>query len=63
MTLRIRIGTRRSALALWQARHVGALIEAGNPGRFEVELVEMTTRGDGFLAGPLPALGAKSSVV
>jgi len=59
MALRIRIGTRRSALALWQARYVGALIEAGAPGRFAVELVELTTRGDGFLAGPLPEGGGK----
>jgi hydroxymethylbilane synthase len=59
MTLRIRIGTRRSALALWQARYIGGLIEAAAPGRVSVELVEITTRGDHFLAGPLPQGGGK----
>jgi hydroxymethylbilane synthase len=60
MTGRIRIGTRRSALALWQARHVSGLIEAAAPkGCYAIELVEITTGGDRFPAGPLPAGGGK----
>jgi hydroxymethylbilane synthase len=55
----LRIGTRRSALALWQARHVAGLIEAAAPGRFRVELVEIVTGGDRFQTGPLPTGGGK----
>jgi hydroxymethylbilane synthase len=41
----LRIGTRASALALWQARHVRALLGA-LPGAPAVELVPITTSGD-----------------
>ncbi len=41
----LRIGTRASALALWQARHVEGLIRA-LPGAPQVELVPITTTGD-----------------
>jgi hydroxymethylbilane synthase len=41
----LRIGTRASALALWQARHVESLIRA-LPGAPPVELVPITTTGD-----------------
>ena len=41
----LRIGTRASALALWQARHVEGLIRA-LPGAPPVELVPITTTGD-----------------
>jgi hydroxymethylbilane synthase len=41
----LRIGTRASALALWQARHVESLIRA-LPGAPKVELVPITTTGD-----------------
>ena len=41
----LRIGTRASALALWQARHVASLIRA-LPGAPPVELVPITTTGD-----------------
>jgi hydroxymethylbilane synthase len=41
----LRIGTRASALALWQARHVESLIR-GLPGAPPVELVPITTTGD-----------------
>ncbi len=40
----MRIGTRRSALALAQAHWVAARLRAGGVG--EVELVELTTAGD-----------------
>jgi hydroxymethylbilane synthase len=41
----LRIGTRASALALWQARHVEALLRA-QPGAPPVELVHIKTEGD-----------------
>lgn len=58
MADRVRIGTRRSALALWQAEHIAGLLSAANPG-LSVELVKMTTQGDRFLAGPLSEVGGK----
>ena len=41
----LRIATRASQLALWQANHVADLIRETDPG-IEVELVEVTTTGD-----------------
>jgi len=41
----LRIGTRASALALWQARHVAALL-AARPGALPTELVHINTSGD-----------------
>lgn len=41
----IRLGTRGSALALWQARHVSARLRAAHPG-LTVELVILQTEGD-----------------
>lgn len=49
---RLRIGTRGSALALWQARHVGDRLRQAHAG-LEVELVTIRTRGD--RAGWAPA--------
>lgn len=48
----LRIGTRASALALWQARHVEALIRA-RPGAPAVELVHIRTSGDAQRDVPL----------
>ena len=48
----LRIGTRASALALWQARHVEALLRA-QPGAPPVELVHIRTAGDVHSAVPL----------
>jgi hydroxymethylbilane synthase len=48
----LRIGTRASALALWQARHVQALI-AAQSGAPRVELVHIRTAGDEQTAVPL----------
>ena len=58
MTARIRIATRQSALALWQAEHVAALLRAAHAG-IDVELVPMTTRGDRILDRPLAEIGGK----
>ncbi|MEW5835685.1 MAG: hydroxymethylbilane synthase [Pseudomonadota bacterium] len=54
----LRIATRKSALALWQAEHVAAQLRAAHPG-LEVELVPMSTRGDEILDRPLAAVGGK----
>jgi hydroxymethylbilane synthase len=48
----LRIGTRASALALWQARHVAALL-AAQPGAPAAELVHISTGGDREPATPL----------
>ena len=44
----LRIATRKSPLALWQAEHVAARLQAAHPG-LQVELVKMVTRGDKIL--------------
>ena len=49
---RLRIGTRGSALALWQSRHVAGLLSRHLPG-LEVELVEITSLGDRVTDMPL----------
>lgn len=54
----LRIATRQSRLALWQAEHVAALLRAAHPG-LKVELVPMTTQGDRILDRPLASIGGK----
>jgi hydroxymethylbilane synthase len=54
----LRIATRKSALALWQAEHVAALLRVAHPG-LSVDLVPMSTRGDEILDQPLAAIGGK----
>jgi len=58
----IRIATRKSPLALWQAEHVAAALRDHHPG-IEVELVTMTTRGDQILDSPLAKIGGKGLFV
>ncbi|WP_299260728.1 hydroxymethylbilane synthase [uncultured Kushneria sp.] len=58
----IRIATRKSQLALWQAEHVKSRLEALHPG-LEVELVGMSTRGDRILDTPLAKIGGKGLFV
>jgi len=55
---RLRIATRKSALALWQTEHVAARLRALHPG-LAVELVPMSTQGDRVLDRPLAAIGGK----
>jgi hydroxymethylbilane synthase len=55
---RLRISTRKSPLALWQAEHVRARLIAAHPG-LEVELVTMSTAGDRILDAPLAKIGGK----
>lgn len=54
----VRIGTRRSALALYQTHHIRALLEEAYPD-LEVEVVEMDTKGDKIRDIPLPQIGGK----
>ncbi len=54
----LRIATRRSALALWQANHVRDLLMSAHPG-LEVELVKIVTKGDRILDRPLSEIGGK----
>jgi hydroxymethylbilane synthase len=54
----LRIATRKSALALWQAEHVAALLRAAHAG-LRVELVPLSTRGDEILDKPLATIGGK----
>ncbi|CAL1241543.1 hydroxymethylbilane synthase [Candidatus Methylocalor cossyra] len=58
----IRIATRKSPLALWQAEHVATRLRAAHPG-IAVELVKMTTRGDRILDAPLAKVGGKGLFV
>jgi len=58
----LRIATRKSALALWQAEHVANRLTDANPG-LSVELVGMTTRGDRILHSPLAKIGGKGLFV
>jgi hydroxymethylbilane synthase len=52
----IRIGTRGSPLARWQAEWVAARLRAAHPG-LSVELVEIRTHGDRDRNSPLAAIG------
>jgi hydroxymethylbilane synthase len=58
----IRIATRESPLALWQAHHVRDRLLALHPG-LTIALVPMTTRGDQWLSSPLAAVGGKGLFV
>ena len=54
--MHIKIGTRNSKLALWQAKDVGQkLIKNGNT----VEIIEIISEGDKILDTPLPLIGGK----
>ncbi|MBD3895422.1 hydroxymethylbilane synthase [Halomonas sp. ML-15] len=58
----LRIATRKSLLAMWQAEHVRDRLMAEHPG-LEVELVAMSTRGDKILDTPLAKVGGKGLFV
>jgi hydroxymethylbilane synthase len=58
----IRIATRQSPLALWQAEHVAAKLQQAFPG-LKTELVKMVTRGDKILDAPLAKVGGKGLFV
>ena len=59
---RLRIATRKSQLALWQANWVKDELEKRNPG-LDVELVRIVTKGDKILDVPLAKVGGKGLFV
>ena len=54
----IRIATRESLLALWQAEYVATALKNAHPG-LEVELIKMKSEGDRILDTPLAKIGGK----
>jgi len=58
----IRIATRKSPLALWQANEVSRQLQMYHPD-LSVELVTMTTQGDKILDTPLAKIGGKGLFV
>jgi hydroxymethylbilane synthase len=58
----LRIATRKSPLALWQAEHVAERLRQAHPG-LQVELVGMVTQGDRILDSPLARIGGKGLFV
>ena len=58
----MRIATRASPLALWQAHHVRDLLLAADPA-LQVEVLEMSTRGDEILDRTLSKVGGKGLFV
>ncbi|WP_034949463.1 hydroxymethylbilane synthase [Erwinia oleae] len=58
----LRIATRQSPLALWQAQYVQQRLMAYHPG-LRVELVPMVTKGDVMLDTPLAKVGGKGLFV
>lgn len=54
----IRIATRESLLALWQAEYVATALKSAHPG-LEVELIKMKSQGDKILDVPLAKVGGK----
>lgn len=62
MSETLRIATRKSMLAMWQAEHIKARLEALHEG-LTVELLPMSTRGDVILDTPLAKIGGKGLFV
>jgi hydroxymethylbilane synthase len=60
--LNIRIATRKSPLALWQANFVKQQLLAAHP-NLAVDLLPMTTKGDVLLDSPLSKIGGKGLFV
>lgn len=58
----LRIATRKSPLALWQANYVKQALEQAHP-QLQVELLAMSTRGDKILDTPLAKVGGKGLFV
>ena len=54
----LKIATRKSPLALWQAEHVATLLRGAHEG-LRVELLPMSTQGDRILDRSLAAIGGK----
>jgi hydroxymethylbilane synthase len=58
----LRIATRKSPLAMWQAEHVQQVLESAHAG-LRVELVGLKTKGDKILDSPLAKIGGKGLFV
>jgi len=58
----VRIATRKSPLALWQAHFVADRLRALHPG-LRTELLQLTTQGDRILDAPLSKVGGKGLFV
>ena len=58
----LRIATRQSPLAMWQAEYVQSRLQQLHP-NLTVELVPMTTQGDKILGTPLTKIGGKGLFV
>ena len=62
MSQTIRIATRKSPLAMWQAEEVARQLKLHHP-ELAVEFVKMTTKGDKILDAPLAKVGGKGLFV
>ncbi|OQY50760.1 MAG: hydroxymethylbilane synthase [Candidatus Parabeggiatoa sp. nov. 2] len=58
----LRIATRKSPLALWQTNHVRDALCRAHP-ELQIEIVEITTKGDKILDTPLAKIGGKGLFV
>ncbi len=58
----LRIASRNSPLAMWQANYVKSSLQQAHPG-LEVEILGFTTTGDRMLHSPLARLGGKGLFV
>lgn len=58
----LRIATRKSPLAMWQAEHVADLLRRLHPG-LDVQISGMSTQGDKILDTPLAKIGGKGLFV
>ncbi|HHZ82061.1 MAG TPA: hydroxymethylbilane synthase [Flavobacteriales bacterium] len=54
--MHIKIGSRKSKLALWQSRHVAELLQLDG---HTTEIIELTSEGDEVLDKPLTSIGGK----
>ena len=59
----LKLGTRKSELALWQAHHIRDELLAHWGERIAIELVKIVTQGDQILDRPLAELGGKGLFV
>ena len=62
MSQTVRIATRKSPLAMWQAEEVARQLKLHHPD-IHIEFVKMTTKGDRILDAPLAKVGGKGLFV
>ncbi|HES76791.1 MAG TPA: hydroxymethylbilane synthase, partial [bacterium] len=58
----LRIATRKSPLAMWQAEEVARRLTALHPA-LQIEFIKLTTQGDQLLESPLSKIGGKGLFV